>query len=251
MSPAMALEQQAIATAGIGELFAFVNPAPSKTSTQKLSGPANEVFQGIGKVFDNPIRRAIASRTAEDFAHIRREVFGRYYRTMSAISNLSRKMIPKNMMESLVADSLSELENTFKKEGLARFGVLAKDQAVFTVWTLRKISRLAHQMTEMRLPDSKAGENRRIAQDFAFFIGWSNFHLDCLRASISHDQIVNPEVLMEICEGLRAVVNAYGLVRQGLDLRSANAELELPFDNSWDEEDQEHLDASLRDMAME
>lgn len=251
MNPAMALEQQGIATAGIGELFAFVNPAPSKTSIKKLPGAAEEVFQGIGKVLDNLMRRAITAKTAEDFDNIRRDVFGSYYRTMSAISNLSREMIPKNMMESLVADSLSELENTFKEEGLARFGVLARDQAVFTVWTLGKISRLAHQMAGMPLHDSKAGEDRRIAQEFAFFIGWSNFHLDCLRASISHDRIVNPEVLIEICDGLRAVVNAYGLVRQGLDLRSANAELELPFDDSWDEEDQELLDASMRDMAME
>ena len=64
------------------------------------------------------------------------------------------------------------------------------------------------------------------------------------------DKAINPEVLTEICEGLRTAVNAYGLIRQGVDLRLTREEPVIaPY--AWDEEDQELLASSMSDMEAE
>jgi hypothetical protein len=56
------------------------------------------------------------------------------------------------------------------------------------------------------------------------------------------------DVQSEICDGLRALVNAYATMKEALSLRLTNLQggpfSELP----WDEEDDRLLAASMRDM---
>ena len=51
-------------------------------------------------------------------------------------------------------------------------------------------------------------------------------------------------------DGLRSAVNAYGLARQGVDLRKSEAEPEIPA-YKWDEEDQELLNSSMAGIDNE
>jgi hypothetical protein len=77
------------------------------------------------------------------------------------------------------------------------------------------------------------------------------FHIDCLVAAIGFNRTLYPEVLDEIVDGLRAAVNAYAYIRQGVQLFSltatASGEEPVPV-CGWDNEDQELLDSSMHEM---
>jgi hypothetical protein len=64
------------------------------------------------------------------------------------------------------------------------------------------------------------------------------------------DKVIHPEVRSEIGAGLRAVVHAYGLIRQGVDLRIPRTAPEVA-PQEWDEEDQELLNESMSDLETE
>jgi hypothetical protein len=92
-------------------------------------------------------------------------------------------------------------------------------------------------------------QDENLAQAFNFYAAWTQFHLDCMLTAIRLQKTIQLDVLPEIIDGLRAAVNAYGYSRQGLDLRSPQEEPEI-HGVEWDEEDQELLDSSMRDMAV-
>jgi hypothetical protein len=251
MNLAMALEHGRIGPARLGDMLTFVG-LPSKRSARELSGSAEELFKGITEVIDDILARAIENRTASDFKAMRKEAFGNYFRIIIALSNLAQVIVPKPVIERLVGESFSEMEATFRDEGLARFGVLARDQAMFTVWTLRKISRLASQIANSGpVPEDMKEADSKLATDFALSTGWTQFHLDCLNASIQTNKTINPEVLLEICDGLRTAVNAYGLIRQGAELRLPHTQEPLLAPYAWDDEDQELVASSMHDMESE
>lgn len=224
---------------------------PSKQSARELSGSAAELFKGIKHVVDDLLLRAIDKRTAESFIAVRESVFGDYFKTMSALTNLALVMVPAPTLERLMSESFSELEADLREQGLARFGATARDQAVFTVWTLRKVARLGSVIASApNVPEQLRTEDQQIAKQFALASRYSQFHLECLVASMHFNKAIHPEVLTEICDGLRVAVNAYGLIRQAVDLRVPRTEPNIaPYD--WDEEDDDLLSSSMDDMEAE
>jgi hypothetical protein len=68
-------------------------------------------------------------------------------------------------------------------------------------------------------------------------------------ASMRFKKPIHPAVLDELCDGLRAVVNAYGLVRQGINLRWPSGDDCALTPYEWDEEDQGLLDSSMADLG--
>lgn len=148
-------------------------------------------------------------------------------------------------------EAFSEMEAEFRNHGEDRFGSPTKDQAMFTIWSLRKTSDLILKIARSGpVSDSQREQDSRLAGEFSFCTAWTQFHLDCLLAAIRTDRSVQPEVLTEIQDGLRAAVNAYGLARQGLDLRVPPVEPQL-IPPEWDEEDEQLLRSSMRDMRDE
>jgi hypothetical protein len=235
---------------GLDDLLTFVG-VPSKRSARELSGSAEELFKGIKTVLDTMLLRAIEARTGAEFVVTRDDVFVDYYKTVSALSNLARVIVPARVLDRLVVESFSELEADLRDKGLARFGAVARDQAVFTVWTLRKTNRLISIIAAAgKVPEDLRAQDKELAFDFSIASRVTQFHLDCLIASMHFDKAINPEVLTEICDGLRTAVNAYGLIRQGVDLRVTREEpVVAPYE--WDEEDKELLASSMSDMEAE
>jgi len=235
---------------GLSDLLTFVG-VPSKKSSRELSGSAEELFKGIKTILDTLLLRAVEARTGAEFTTTRDEVFVDYYKTVSALSNLARVIVPPRVLDRLVVESFSELEADLREHGLARFGAVARDQAVFTIWTMRKINRLIGVIAAAKqVPDELMAKDKEIAMEFSVSSRMTQFHLDCLIASMHFDKALNPEVLAEICDGLRTAVNAYGLIRQGVDLRVKTEEPVIaPYE--WDEEDKELLASSMSDMGSE
>jgi hypothetical protein len=233
---------------GLGELPTFVG-LPTKNSARVLSEESAELFKAILSVLNDLLLRAIDAQSRDEFVALRGQIFEDTQKTQKAMGNLAMVILPKPTLERLVWESFAEMEADLTEHGSKKYGAIARDQAIFTVWTLRKINRLLSKIVEAAPVSAELQEkDREIAKDFSFYVYWAQFHLECLFAAMRFNKPIAPSILDEICDGLRAAVNAYGLVRQGIALRwpSQDDEGLKPF--QWGEEDQELLDSSMADM---
>lgn len=223
----------------------------SKTSAKQLNGAAAEALLNITEVVDQMLVLALEQRNREAFHKVRQQLFPNYVYALRAASALVCAVAPKVVLHRIAYESFSVLESDLRNEGLARFGSSVRDQAVFTVWTLRRIQTIITKILEADplAADLKAKDAEHAA-NFSFHMEWTHFHLNCLIAAIHFDKPVYPEVRDEITQGLRAAVNAYGWIRQVMDLRIPQQEPEIS-DVVWDEEDQELVSASMRDLDSE
>jgi hypothetical protein len=251
MNPALALEPRTKAPIGLGELLAFLG-LPSNRSVKDLPGTGAEAFKGLTGLIDELLSRTIDQRTKAAFESTRDKVFGDYFWAVKTLSRLARIVVPEGVISRLVEESFSELEADLRDQGTIRFGTPAKEQALHCVWTLRRTSGLISKIHYAGKPPSELEQqDAALASRFAFYASWTNFHLDCLVAAIRLDKPIHPDVLPEIIDGMRAAVNAYGLIRQGVDLRFPPVEEPSFSAPQWDAEDQELLDSSMHDLAKE
>jgi hypothetical protein len=248
MTEALALPQ-GLDAIGVREPIPFVG-FPSKRSAKQLSGSAEELVRNIATVIDQLMVSTIEKRTAVEFTAVWNEVFPNYARIMCALGALSRALIPPLVLEQVTADSLCEMEADFRDHALVSFGSAIRDQALFTVWTLRKIYDLARQLSNAELTEDDKSKDKDFARLFIYHGLRMRFHLDCLLTSIKHQHPIYPEILASISDGLRSGVDAYAWIRQAVNLRTKTEDPALPF-IELDEEDREFVDASARDMASE
>jgi hypothetical protein len=235
------------AIGGLGDLPSFIS-LPEKES-HELSRDAQDVFKKIVEVRTNIVLLTIEAQSRDEFKQIREQTFDNVVRTNKALGSLARVMVPAAALDRIVWQSFAELEADFSEHGTKKFGEVAKEQAIFSIWTLRKINRLLSKINEYKGMDSeKAEKDREIGKAFSFYLLWTYFHLECLIAAMRFDKPIQIDVLDEICDGLRAVVNAYGFLRQGLDIRFP-AGAEPSQDVVWGEEDEQLLASSMEDMA--
>lgn len=245
----MALEQDQ-KVRGLRGLLAFVG-MPSKTTPKDISGSASEILTGIKDIVEGLLLQAIENKTMAEFKATRDEVFSKYFVSVMALSSMAKVVLPPAVIQRLTWESFSEIEADLRDQGLARFGQTARDQAMFTVWTFRKINALATHITAAPTLSGERQElDRKLVRQFSLYSAWSQFHLDCLIVSIRFDKAINPDILDEITDGLRAGVNAYGLIREAVNIRE-QAEEPLLESYAWDEEDQELVDSSMREIEAD
>jgi hypothetical protein len=174
--------------------------------------------------------------------------FPKYAGLTMAISHFATAVIQKPLIEQLVRESICEMEADFRDKGLAVFGANVRDQAMFTVWTLRKISELTTQLNATPLVGARKVEDEECCGNFNFNALRAQFCLDCLNIALDDRRPIYPEVLEELVDGLRAMVNAYTWARRGLDLRVAPEET-LPVAFSIDDEDAALMDFSFSESS--
>lgn len=242
-------ENLAIAT-GLGDLVGLVGLSSQPQSKGvELSNSVSEMFKAIRSFIDELLTRAIASQTQAEFESVRHELFAPYAKTLKSQAALVRLLVRAPVIENLLRESFCELESDLRDSALTRFGSAARDQAMFTVWTLRRTSGLITKIaTSGSLNADEQKTDQELAKEYSFYAMWAQFHMDCLIASIRKDRSIQLEVLPSIIDGLRAAVNAYSLARQGLDLRCPQPEV-IVARSEWDEEDKELLASSMEDMS--
>lgn len=250
MNEAITLSPQNVGSVGLDSLLALVGFPSKRKAAAELSASIEGALKGVSVFLDEMLLRCIAAQTKEEFSSIRAEVFPVYARAITSLTSLVHLVVPPRVIERVSDDSFCELEHEFRESGLSRFGAPVRDQAMFTVWSLRRTSRLIGKIGSAgSLKPEQANEDAQFAAAFIYFTTQTQFHLDCLMTAIRFDKIIQMDVLPEVVDGLRAAVNAYGCARQGLNLRSPEVEVELaPV--AWDEEDQELLDSSMREMDL-
>lgn len=218
------------------EVFAFPLSV-SKRSTSRLSQAAADLMCSVAGVIDDLVGSGLAQRTPEGFIANRNSVFPKYFAALSALSNLSRIIAAPVAVRQITLDSYSEIEADLRNHGLAVFGQEVRDQALFTVWTLRRISEVCDKINEASLPSEAEPDDKQTFEQFRFDLMWTHFHLQCLVMAMQRNRPV-PEAVIEILmDGLRAAVNAYAAARTALDLRKAPLDV-VDSSAAWDDEDQ-------------
>jgi hypothetical protein len=228
-------------------VFAFL-ASRSKKSARELSVPVGEVFRGFAGVLDQLLMNVIEKRTATEFNAVFADAFPKYVVMTLSLSQFAHVVVPPDVVERLTRESICELEADFREKGLLAFGAAVRDQAMFTLWTIRKINDLGMRISATKLDESKQEEDRKYCREFNLAALRAHFSLDCLNMALHFNQPIYPEIMQELTDGLRAMVNAYAWVRRGLALRIPAVE-PTPEPSISDAEDEELLRASMQDMA--
>jgi hypothetical protein len=231
-----------------GETLAFPGSI-SEGSAKQLPASADELLRNIFALLENLVLSVIEKRTAAEFSRARDEALPKYLDAVIALSSLTQLLVKSEVVERLNREFFCELEADLRDRGLIAFGVAVRDQALFTVWTLRKISDLTSQIASVR----QVGETQKPAVEqllipCIYHAIRTRFHVQCLVTSMQTGRPIYPDVLELVIDGLRSVVNAYALVRRLLDIFVPLTAPEIaPVE--WDDEDRELLAEATRDMA--
>lgn len=220
----------------------------SRKSTRDLSAAANEIFRGFGEYLDELLKGLIEKRTAAEFEAAFNEAFPKYAAMTLSLSHFAHVVLPSNVVERLTRESICELEADFREQALLAFGAAVRDQAMFTVWTLRKINDLVTQISGTKIDKDRQKEDTEYCERFNAYALRAHFSLDCLTMALRLRQPIYPEVMVEVVDGLRGMVNAYAWARRGAALRISSGE-GAPVPPPLDEEDEYLLSASMHDMA--
>jgi hypothetical protein len=227
MNTALTFEQQELFCRAEGPegLLSFL-VSRAKRAKRSLAPSASDVLAGCVDAIGVILRSAIETRTKTEYDRVFNSLFPKYAAVTIAISHFATAVIQRPLLEQLVRESICEIEADFRDKGLAAFGAVVRDQAVFTVWTLRKINELTDQITAVPIPPEKKKEDAEFSGKFNIHALRAQFSLDCLNAALDCGQPIYPEVLEQLVDGLRSMVNAYTWARRGLEIRIPSPEPE-------------------------
>ena len=219
----------------------------SRSAQRSLAPSASEVIRGCAEAVQQIVHAAIETRTKTEFHRLFDELFPKYASLSLAISSYVSAVIQKPVIEQLVRESICEMEADFRDKGLESFGALVRDQAIFTVWTLRKINELTSQIIAVPLSPTKRVEDQEYCSQFNLNALRAHFCLECLNAALGNEQAIYPEVLDELIDGLRSMVNAYTWARRGLEIRVPSETPTLEFQDAFVDPNE---DAALMDLSF-
>lgn len=220
----------------------------SQSSSRVLTPSAVEVFKGCAEGIKQILCTAINTRSGAEFDRVFETDFPKYTALAMAMSHFATAMVPKPVLDRLTRESICEMEADFRDKGLATFGLAVRDQAMFTVWTLRKINELVTQIVTAKIDESKKIEDAEYCSNFNFYTFLAHFSLDCLRMALQVGQPVYPEVLERLINGMRAMVNAYAWARRGLEARIPAEEPSFTL-AELDDEDRDLMAASFGEAS--
>ena len=123
-----------------GEIRVFFGPAV-RTAGKPDAAAMRRVFVDLTRVTNDLLISAVEAKSAEGFRSVRQQRFADYVHLMRAKSDFIRIAVFRNdqqRAEAVLQQSLSALESDFREHGARRFGTEVRDQAVFSVWLLRK-----------------------------------------------------------------------------------------------------------------
>jgi hypothetical protein len=196
----------------------------AKSAPRSLTPSVSEVLRGCADAINQILRTAIETRSAAEYDRVFKESFPKYAALSMAISHFASAVIQRSVREQLVRESICEMEADFREKGLAVFGAAVRDQAMFTVWTLRKIKELTTQIIAIPMDPARKKDDEEYSLHFNLNALRAQFSLDCLNFALDNEQAIYPEVLEPMIDGLRAMVDAYTWARRGLEIREPSPE---------------------------
>jgi hypothetical protein len=210
----------------------------SKRSVRELSEPIGEVFRGASAALEQMSMSLIEKRTAVEFDAAFTDVFRKYAALTISLSRIARAVVPEDAVERMAREAICELEADFRNDATATFGSAVKEQAMFTMWTIRKTKDVVAAIYSGKLIDeTRKKEDDEFSEQYTVNSLIGHLSLDCLSVALKHKRAIYPEVMARLMDGLRAMVNAYTWARRGLALRTAQAAEPLDSELNSDADD--------------
>ena len=217
----------------------------SKSSARTLSPNITDILNGCAEQIRTLLCNVVETRTIAEYRQEFDRSFPKYLSLMLAMSHIANAVIPRESIESLSRESICEVEADFRaKEAAEAFGEAVRNQVLFTVWTLRKINDVVDQINAAKVEPSKRKVDRENCFKFTFCLFRGQLSLDCFNLALATHKPIYPEVVDQLIDGLRGMVNAYAHAREGLELRVPTEEPKCNVP-SMDDEDNALLGASL------
>jgi hypothetical protein len=205
------------------------------------------LLKELSSMLDRQLLAALDCRSVSEFAKVRAEVWPKYCRALRALSDTIRNMAHERDIDRVAKMAMESFGADLQKQRGTRFSDQLTDQAVFTLWTLGKIRTLSFSLTEPTAAELR-GTDLQLCHEYRLCSLWAQFHMDLVVASINFHKAIPEDIQGAICDGLRAVVNAYAIMKEAYALRNPRAERPAAMGLPWDEEDEQLLAASMRDM---
>lgn len=257
MNPALSVQVfegiGGIGAKNVAEMLSLPSLASERSAkSDKLSISVQEIFTNVASALEGFVVRTIEKREAEEFRSTFESVFPKYLEGALGLSFLAQALVPSAVLETLSAESFSMMEAEFRDQALESFGATVRDQAVFTVWTLRRISDVCRKIAQA--PPVGNNLKSQDAKLFSMFVQHSmrtRFHLDCLLKSMDLKKPIYPAVLETLIDGLRSAVDAYAWARRALELRVPHIEPAEAPELIWDDEDDQLVREASLDMLSD
>lgn len=245
-SAVLEIPKQVCAPSEVGTLGAFFQPSPASETTLVRSD--ERLLAELVAVLDRQLLSAVDARSEVEFVAVRKHVFPRYVRALRALHDTAANLVSDDVVDQLSDSVMAALANDLEKQEL-RFGKRLIEQAEFTLWTIRKIRTLSRDICRAGdAPADKRQADMSLANEYCGASWWAQFHLDMLFAAMKYDRPIRENIRESVCDGLRAAVDAYAIMKDALLLRLPAAAEEAAASLPWDEEDEQLLASSMRDV---
>lgn len=226
--------------------------ATASGETVVIKRTDENVLRQLTESLDKQLLTVLDARTPQEFSDARQRVWENYFRARRALSDTMSVLVPKHLMAALRLATMERVAEDLKRSRNVLFSELIADQVEFSQWIINKIQCLCHEVVKAGEPRDLDAD-RKLNEDFYLYAAWGQFHYDCILEAMKFDRPIPEATQGTIRDGLRAWVNAVAIVEEALCLR-----LETPpdntvqfFDGPWDEEDEELMNSSMRDLDAE
>ncbi len=225
----------------IGTIGAFYESAASE---KKLVYSDQQLIRELIKVLDRQLLDLVDSRSEDEFYQVRDRVWPRYLRALSALLDTVANLVSN---EEQVADAIiANLSADLAKQERT-LGPQLVEQSIFTLWMLQKIRALASEIAKAGDPPDKAAD-RILLKEYLTNSLWAELHLDAIFAAVKFNRPIRESIWEPMCNGLRAAVTGYAVMKDALYLRQPKVQDETPLEGlPWDDEDKYLLDSSMEE----
>ena len=226
--------------------------ATASGETRAIKRNDENLIRQLTETLDKQLLGVLSCRTAEEFGSARHEAWEKYFRARRAFSDTIDLLVPKNAVETMRVATMEKIAEDLDRFRNVLFGSEISEQFEFTLWIVNRIQCVAQEIARSGQPRDRDTDSR-LNEDFCLYTAWGQFHYDCILASMKFERPIPAEIQPSIRDGLRAWVNASAIAEEALSLRLRSGPQEGSefFDHPWDEEDQELLESSMRDLNVD
>lgn len=219
----------------------------SNVTDNNLIRSDERLLRELISMLDSQLLAALESRTAAEFSEARKKIWPKYVRSLRAFSDTTSNLMSEGLIAIFAQRAIASFKEDLEKQRGLRFEDTLVDQAMFTLWVMTKIWSMGRKIHDAGEPRDKDAD-LKLNRDYQVFLLWSQFHMDSIVAAVKFRKSVPGDIQKEICDGLRASVNAYAIMKDALRLRRPEIEAPLEIPLPWDEEDDKLLASSMRDV---
>jgi len=232
-------------TSEAGSLGALLEPLA--TREKKIPRSASKLIKELVSLLDEQVSLVFDASSVEVFRERRQCVWPRYIRSLRALSEIAKVIFSPAEVESRAKAGFIRLAADLEKSRHSLFSGKTVDQALFTLWGIEQSRSLLEQLSTSDPPKDKHAD-RDLSIDCLTWSLWAQFHMDSVLTAMKRHKVLPEEIQGELCEGLRAMVNAHVSMKEALALRKRPIVHEVIKNLPWNEEDERLLAFSMRDI---